>query len=195
MLRIFKTPKDTPLKHFNKTNNTHVIELYCDSDKYQDQVRHEIISGADSGPILAALYGQDVRFVYAPDYEKFDLILEEAKKRGYKQTLVNLYEPDNVTLLLCRINPGDSILINGQADISKGLIAGLDAEDLIDLLDNDLELAEIPLCNLDIDSCKMGRFKSFHQTLMNELKNFQTITTYTELCSATGGLEDSPSRK
>ncbi len=37
---------------FFKSNRTHVIELYCYSDEYTKQAHHEIISGADSGPVL-----------------------------------------------------------------------------------------------------------------------------------------------
>lgn len=148
---------------FFKSNRTHVIELYCYSDEYTQQVRHEIVSGADSGAILAELYGQAVRFVYAPDCEKFNLILKEAKARGYTRPIINLYEPDNIKCLLSQLSPGDSILINGQGDTDEQLIAGRSAEELVDLLENDLELKEIPLINLDIDSCMMGRVKSYRK--------------------------------
>ncbi|HAT9879221.1 TPA: hypothetical protein JBE18_02875, partial [Legionella pneumophila subsp. pneumophila] len=86
--------------------------------------------------------------------------------------------------LLSRLSHGDSILINGQGDIDKQLIAGRDAEELVDILENDLELKEISLKNLDIDSCMMGRVESYRHELKRHLKNFQTITTYTDLCTA-----------
>lgn len=169
---------------FFKSNRTHVIELYCYSNEYAQQVNHEITSGADSGPLLTKIYGQDVRFIYAPDSEKFNLVLNEARKRNYNQPIINLYEPDNIKYLLSRLSHGDSILINGQGDIDKQLIAGRDAEELVDILENDLELKEISLKNLDIDSCMMGRVESYRHELKRHLKNFQTITTYTDLCTA-----------
>lgn len=168
---------------FFKSNRTHVIELYCYSDEYTEQVHHEIISGADSGPVLAKIYGQDVRFVYAPDSEKFNLVLNEARGRGYTHPIINLYEPDNIKCLLSRLSHGDSILISGQGDTLEQLIAGYDAEELVDILENDLELKEISLKNLDIDSCMMGRVESYRNKLKCLLKNFQTITTYTDLCT------------
>ncbi|HBD9333284.1 TPA: hypothetical protein KLD63_003348, partial [Legionella pneumophila] len=169
---------------FFKSNRTHVIELYCYSDEYAQQVNHEITSGADSGPLLTKIYGQDVRFIYAPDSEKFNLVLNEARKRNYNQPIINLYEPDNIKYLLSRLSHGDSILINGQGDIHKQLIAGRNAEELVDILENDLELKEISLKNLDIDSCRMGRVESYRHELKHHLKNFQTVTTYTDLCTA-----------
>ncbi|HHI9464940.1 TPA: hypothetical protein ACU9KK_001230 [Legionella anisa] len=45
-------------------------------------------------------------------------------------------------------------------------------------------LKEISLKNLDIDSCMMGRVESYRDELKCHLKNFQTITTYTDLCTA-----------
>ncbi len=170
---------------FFKENRTHVIELYCYSNEYTDQVDHEIISGADSGPVLTEKYGQDVRFIYAPDQEKFNLVINEARKRGYSQQIINLYDPDNVQYLLSRLIQGDSILISGQGEIHEQLIAGRTAEELVDILKNDLNLKQIPLKNLDIDSCMMGRVKSYRDELKYHLKNFQTITTYTDLCTTT----------
>ncbi|HAT4398200.1 TPA: hypothetical protein I9259_000924 [Legionella pneumophila] len=169
---------------FFKSNRTHVIELYCYSNEYAEQVNHEITSGADSGPLLTKIYGQDVRFIYAPDSEKFNLVLNEARKRNYNQPIINLYEPDNIKYLLSRLSHGDSILINGQGDIHKQLIAGRNAEELVDILENDLELKELSLKNLDIDSCRMGRVESYRHELKHHLKNFQTVTTYTDLCTA-----------
>ncbi|USQ15471.1 hypothetical protein J2N86_14620 (plasmid) [Legionella lytica] len=173
-----------PRFKFFTPNQTHVIELYSSGDKYIEQVEHEIISGSDAGPLLTEIFGQNVRFVYVPDGEKFNGLLNEAKKREHTQSIINLYEPENTKYLLDRINPGDSILINAQGDIHNKLIAGYDAEELIDILENDLELEKIPLNNLDIDSCKMGRVKSYREELKAQLKNFQTITTYTDLCTA-----------
>ncbi|RUR04668.1 hypothetical protein [Legionella sp. km772] len=172
---------------FFKSNRTHVIELYCYSDQYPEQVDHELISGADAGTVLTTLYGQDVRFVYAPDAEKFTLILHEAKKRASTQMIINLYEPDNVNYLLSRVSPGDSILINAQGDTDAQLIAGYDAEELVDILLNDLELKKKPLKNLDLDACRMGRVVSYRNDLKKHLTNFQTLTTYTDLCTVSGG--------
>ena len=164
-------------------NKTHVIELYCYSDEYPDQVLHEIISGTEAGSILTSLYRQDVRFIYVPDQEKFQRVIQDAQDRGYQQTIINLYEPENTPLLLAQVKEGDSLLIIGQGDLDQGLIAGRDASDLADIIRNDLELKKIPLQNLDIHSCMMGRMADYRNELLGRIKNFQTITTYTELCS------------
>ncbi|MDR3503638.1 MAG: hypothetical protein P4L79_13760 [Legionella sp.] len=169
---------------FFTPNQTHVIELYSDSNKYIEQVEHEVISGTDAGSILTEIFGQNVRFVYTPDSEKFNRLVDEAKKRGDIQSIINLYEPENTQYLLSRINPNDSILINAQGDTKNKLIAGYDAEELIDIIENDLELKQISLKNLDIDSCRMGRVESYREELKSNLTNFQTITTYTDLCTA-----------
>ncbi|MCL9685605.1 hypothetical protein [Legionella maioricensis] len=176
------------LNSFSRQNKTHVIEFYSYSDEYsREQITHEVISGANAGSILSAIYGQNIRFVYAPDNEKYQLVLKEAETRGYKQTIINLYEPNQLHHLLSRIKPGDSILINGQGDIDKELIAGRDAEELTDILLDEFRLKDIQLNNLDIDSCLMGRVESYRNVLKSLLKNFQTITTYTELCSVSSG--------
>ncbi len=167
--------------NFFKSNRTHVIELYSHSNKFTEADEHEVLSGTDAGSILSEIFAQSVRFVYVPNPEKFSRLLNEAQKRNYKQLLINLYEPENVQYL--RVNPGDSILINGQGDIENELIAGYEAEELVDILDNDLDLKKIPLKNLDIDSCMMGRVESYRDELKSTLKNFQTITTYTDVCS------------
>lgn len=175
------------MKFFPETvvNKTHVIELYAEKDKYDSkQVKHEIISGTDAGTLLTAIYEQDVRFVYVSDPEKMESILAEAMKRGYTQSIINLYEPEDVEeFFSSRINNGDTILINAQFDSDNELVAGYEAEDLIDLLLEDLELKNKKLANLDIDTCMLGRVKSYRDELRNKLNNFQKITTYTELCS------------
>ena len=50
-------------------NKTHVIELYCYSDEYTDEVQHEITSGGEIGTDLVEIFKQNVRFIYAPDNE------------------------------------------------------------------------------------------------------------------------------
>ena len=166
-------------------NKTHVIELYAEKDKYDsEQFKHEIISGTDAGTLLTAIYEQDVRFVYVSDPAKMKSIVAEAKKRNYTQSIINLYEPEDVENFFSpRINNGDTILINAQFDSDNDLVAGYEAEDLIALLLEDLELENKKLANLDMDTCMLGRVKSYRDELRNKLNNFQRIITYTELCS------------
>ncbi|MFJ1269004.1 hypothetical protein ACD661_10585 [Legionella lytica] len=168
---------------FFDSNKTHVIELYSYSDESIEEMMHEIISGTDAGSILTDIYGQELRFVYVPQAPKFRQLLAEAKARGYTQSIVNLYEPNNISYLAFRLQHGDSILINAQSDIQNNLIAGYEAEELANILNEDLGLNKFLLKNLDVDSCMMGRIKSYRDELKRYLTTFQTITTYTDLCS------------
>lgn len=172
-------PKSTP--------KTHVIELYCDSGTYSDHLEHEIVTGAEDGSALATLYGQNVRFIYADVY-KHQKVIDASRNTGYEFKIINLYFPDDVDFLLSRINPGDSVLIHAQGDPEQGLIAGKNAEDFAEILLSEFELKDHKLENLDIYSCNMGRVEPFRNVLRERLTNFQTITTYTELCSV--GLDE-----
>lgn len=184
MVNISACPQSSmPNMKFFTPNKTHVIELYCSSKEYIEQVGHEVISGTDAGSVLTEIFGQEIRFVYAPDADKFNRLLVEANSRGYTKPIINLYDPENIDFLLVRVNHGDSILINGQGDVPNQLIAGYDAEILADILKNDLGLKKFQLKNLDIDSCMMGRIASYRDELKRRLKCFQTITTYIDLCT------------
>ncbi|NNM59435.1 MAG: hypothetical protein HKM04_06420 [Legionellales bacterium] len=182
MISFFNLKKLT--KQITFQNSIHVIEFYSYTDEQYtpEQIEHEIVSGTNAGSVLTAIYQQDVRFIYAPD-QKEELVLKEAENRGYSQQIVNLYEPSNVSFFSSRIKPGDSVLINGLGDPEEGVVAGYNAVELIDILQEELMLKNKQLKNLDIDSCLMGRNAAFCNECISKLSVFQTITTYTELCS------------
>ncbi|QDP72478.1 hypothetical protein FOG18_07875 [Legionella israelensis] len=178
----FSTAKFFKTKGLNKT---HVIIFYAYSDEYPHQVKHELSAGVEAGAILSKLFDQHEIFIYAPDKEKAFLVAQEYKKHSCEKPLINLCDNEsNIAYFLSKIQEGDSLLISGQGDPEAELIAGRNAESLIEILIEDLELDNKGLKNLDVDSCRMGLSPNYRQKLIAGLSTaFECITTYTMLCS------------
>ncbi|KTD35157.1 Uncharacterised protein [Legionella israelensis] len=182
-----QSPASSMAKFFKTKglNKTHVIIFYAYSDEYPHQVKHELSAGVEAGVILSKIFHQQEIFIYAPDKEKACLVAQEYKKHPCEKPLINLCDNENnIVYFLSKIQEGDSLLINGQGDPEAELIAGRDAESLIEILLEDLELSDKGLKNLDVDSCRMGLSFNYRQKLIAGLSTaFNCIITYTMLCS------------
>ena len=144
-----------------------VIELYSTFETDENALSHELIANGEAGAGLRKANNQKQHFVYA---------LNELTSHKLNPKTINLADEQGLAVFSSFIRPGDSIIIIAQGNKDEQKIAGYNAEDFIELLHVDLELADLQ--SIELFAANMGFCSEFREIVSSKLRGAEELVTY-----------------
>lgn len=172
-----------------RAHKSHIIEIYSD-DGDEALTRHEISSNYEISKVYRHHHNQAQRLIYvdnAANVDKEKQIIDYAARQNAEEEIINLYNPIDAEQFEQSISEDDNIIIIAQCHWDDKTVAGLDGEELIDLILVILNNTNKKLNNLEFVVCNFGNeeFTEYRQMVIENLKDrFNLITSYNALCSA-----------
>ena len=157
MLTLFNKISKLKIRETNIHAKSIVIELYSPDETCHAAIKRELSTNFEIGNEFRKKAQQATRFIYALNEEIDDEIND--------QSVINVADEHGLHVFSKEIKSGDSLIIVAQGDINQQRVAGCTANELVEILHEDLELDLNTLKSVELFAANMGDCEQFRKKL------------------------------